>query len=187
MRYLILLLLTSTIASASDWPGWRGPTAQGIATDRDLPLDWGGKANTNVLWKMPLPGSDGKLRQDQNQSSPILKKDIVFVTTSYWPAGTKPEDYPEHHVVAFRAGDGKQLWNVKIAPGPWLLKDLRGGYTVPTPAADDERVYVCFGSSVLAALSHAGKELWRKEIIPHDFDVAMASSRRPQLAAACAG
>jgi outer membrane protein assembly factor BamB len=64
-----------------------------------------------------------------------------------------------------------------VAHGPWsLARDLRGGYTVPTPAADDERLYVVFGSSVLAALNHAGKELWRKEIVPYDFDVAMASS-----------
>jgi outer membrane protein assembly factor BamB len=176
MRCLLLLLMTSTIASASDWPAWRGPTGQGISADKDLPLEWGGKANTNVLWKVPLPGSDGKLRQDQNQSSPIVKKGLVVVTTSYWPAGTSDKEYPEHHVVAFRAADGKMLWDVKIAPGPWLLRDLRGGYTVPTPAVDDERVYVCFGSSVMAALSHTGKEVWRKEIVPHDFDVAMASS-----------
>jgi outer membrane protein assembly factor BamB len=176
MRTFLVLLAVSTAACASDWPAWRGPTGQGISTEKDLPLRWGGKTNENVLWKMPLPGADGKLRQDQNQSSPIVEKGRVFVTTSHWVAGTDQKEYPEHHVVCFRASDGKQLWDVKIAPGPWKLTDLRGGYTVPTPAADDERVYVVFGSSVIAALDHAGKEIWRKDITPHDFDVAMASS-----------
>jgi hypothetical protein len=44
------------------------------------------------------------------------------------------------------------------------LSPARGGYTAPTPAADGERVYVVFGSSVSAALDYEGKHLWRKEI-----------------------
>jgi outer membrane protein assembly factor BamB len=138
-------------------------------------VEWDAKTGKNVLWKMALPGEG--LRQDQNQSSPIVKKGLVFLTTSYWAKGTTGKDFPEHHVVCFRADDRKQNWDEKIAPGPWSrAPDLRGGYTVPTPAADDERVYVVFGSSVIAALSHTGKLLWRKQIEPYDFDVAMASS-----------
>jgi outer membrane protein assembly factor BamB len=124
-----------------------------------------------------LPGHDGKLRQDHNQSSPIVQRGKVFVTVSVWPAGTTDKDFPEHHVLCLDALKGKVLWDVTVKHGPWsLARDLRGGYTVPTPAADDERVYVVFGSSVLAALDHAGKELWRKDVKPYDFDVAMASS-----------
>src|SRR5262249_5964408 len=46
----------------------------------------------------------------------------------------------------------------------------------PTPAADAERVYVVFGSAVIAALDHNGKLVWRKEITPYKFDVALAAS-----------
>jgi outer membrane protein assembly factor BamB len=46
----------------------------------------------------------------------------------------------------------------------------------PTPAADNERVYVLFGSSVAAAIDFDGKLLWRKEIAPFAFDVAMGVS-----------
>jgi outer membrane protein assembly factor BamB len=164
-----------TAPGGEDWPGWRGPTGQGISHEKDLPTEWDAKSGKNVLWKTALPG-DG-LHQDQNQSSPIVKNGLVFLTTSFWPKGTTGKDFPEHHVVCYRAEDGKLNWDEKIAPGPWSrAADLRGGYTVPTPAADEQRVYVVFGSSVLAALSHAGKQLWRKEIVPYDFDVAMASS-----------
>src|SRR5207244_2390425 len=61
-------------------------------------------------------------------------------------------------------------------PGRWLLMDLRGGYTWPTPAADGERVYALFGSAVLAALDFQGKLLWHKAITPHFFDVALGTS-----------
>ena len=57
-----------------------------------------------------------------------------------------------------------------------LLKDLRGGYTAPTPAVDPERVYALFGSSVLAALDVKGQLLWRQEIKPHFFDVALGAN-----------
>jgi outer membrane protein assembly factor BamB len=164
-------------ARADDWPGWRGPTGMGQATDRGLPLTWGGKDGHNVLWKVPLFDGKEKVRFDQNQSSPAVHGERVFVTLSYWPAGVTPEkEPPEHHVVCFRTSDGKRLWDTRVAAGPWLLKDLRGGYTVPTPAADGERVYVLFGSSVAAALDREGKIVWRKVMTPFAFDVAVGTS-----------
>src|SRR5262249_10823042 len=170
------VLLLCAIAGA-DWPGWRGPTGQGHTDEKDLPLTWSAKTGENVLWKAPLPGADGKGRQDQNQSSPVVLGGKVFVTASHWPMGVSPKEFPEHHVLCFDAQTGKQLWDVQVKPGPWSrASDLRGGYTAPTPAADAQRVYVVFGSSVVAALDRAGKEAWRKEITPTDFDVALASS-----------
>jgi outer membrane protein assembly factor BamB len=124
---------------------------------------------------VPLPGADAA-RQDQNQSSLIVSKERIFITTSFWPKNTDPAGYPEHHVVCFSTKDGKQLWDKTVQSGPWLLKDLRGGYTAPTPACDGERVYVLFGSAVLAALDFDGKVVWRKTIVPHDYDVAIGNS-----------
>jgi outer membrane protein assembly factor BamB len=175
---LTLALLTVTgSAAADDWPGWRGPTGQGVCRDRNLPLHWGGKNGRNILWKALLPGQDGKARQDQNQSSPIVSRGRVFVTASCWPAGVDVRQFPEHHVACYRVRDGKRLWDTRVPHGPWSrAEDLRGGYTAPTPAADGERIYVVFGSAVLAALDYDGKLLWRREIVPYKFDVAMASS-----------
>ena len=172
---LLSLFLALSALPAGDWPGWRGPTGQGHSDEKGLPTEWDAKTGKNVLWKMPLPGG-GKARRDHNQSSPIVVGGKVFVTVSVWPAGSTQKDFPEHHVLCFDAVKGKQLWDTAIKAGPWSrASDLRGGYTVPTPAADSERLFVVFGSSVLAALDHAGKELWRKELVPFDFDVALAS------------
>jgi outer membrane protein assembly factor BamB len=149
----------------------------GVSAEKDLPLRWSNKTGENVLWKMPLPGVEEKAKQDQNQSSPIVAGGRVFVAASYWPVGKTEKDYPEHHVVCYDAVDGKICWDVKVEPGPWKLTDLRGGYTAPTPAADAERLYVTFGSAVLAALDvRDGKQVWRQEITPYNFDVACGSS-----------
>jgi outer membrane protein assembly factor BamB len=159
----------------ADWPHWRGPSGMGIATDKDLPLNWGGKGNLNVRWKSPLPGTSGKARLDHNQSSPIVSRDRVFLIMVFWPEGVAQSEFPEHHVVCNRA-DGKQLWDTKVPPGPWLLKDLRGGYSAPTPCSDGERVYALFGSSTLAALDFDGKIVWQKDITPYAWDVAIGAS-----------
>jgi outer membrane protein assembly factor BamB len=173
---VLAVLALAGLAGAADWPGWRGPTGQGLCDEKNLPLTWGGPTGENVLWKVPLPGQEDKARQDNNQSSPIVCRGRVFVTASYWPAGVSEREFPEHHVACHRAADGKRLWDVKIAPGPWRLSDLRGGYTAPTPASDGERVFVLFGSAVLAAVDLDGKLLWRREIVPHEFDVALGTS-----------
>src|SRR5262249_44057568 len=152
LTFALAILLAAAAAHAEPWPSWRGPTGMGHSRHKDLPLTWGGKDQQNVLWKSPLFEADGKPQLDQNQSSPVVQAERVFVTVSDWPAKTPKTDFPEHHVVCFHAASGKRLWDTKVPPGPWLLKDLRGGYTAPTPATDGERVYVLFGSAVLAAL-----------------------------------
>ena len=95
--------------------------------------------------------------------------DRVFVTS----AVNSPV---EHHVLCFQVSDGKLLWDTSVPPGPWLLKDLRGGYGAPTPATDGKSVFVVFGSAVIASLDFDGELVWRKELEKYAFDVALGSS-----------
>lgn len=172
-----LALAPSAVVLAGDtWPGWRGPTGLGLSDEKDLPLTWGGPTNANIVWKSPLSGTDAKARGDHNQSSPIVWKDRVFVVAAYWPEGVAQTEFPEHHVACYAAADGKALWDVRVPPGPWLLKDLRGGYAAPTPCTDGERLYALFGSSEMVALDFDGRLLWRKEITPFSWDVAVGTS-----------
>jgi outer membrane protein assembly factor BamB len=148
----------------------------GITAEKDLPTTWGGKENVNVLWTAPLPGATTKVKFDHNQSSPIVWGDRVFLIMVYWPEGVAQNKYPEHRIACYSTKDGKQLWDQKVEPGPWLLNDFRGGYSCCTPCTDGERVYALFGSSVLAALNFDGKVIWRKEIAPYGWDVAVSTS-----------
>ena len=170
-----ITIIASTAHAGENWPGWRGPTGMGHTDEKNLPLTWGGKTQENVLWKAALFPSD-KVRGDQNQSSPIVWDQRVFVTVSFWPEGSPEKDYPEHHVLCFDAKGGRKLWDTVMPPGPWKLTDLRGGYTAPTPAADGRHVYVIFGSSVVAAVDFQGKIAWLQEITPYNFDVAWGAS-----------
>lgn len=173
----ILAVLGTSPAAAEDWPGYRGPTGMGISSESGLPLTWGGPDNAGVLWKAPLPFSERPAKADHNQSSPIVWQDRVFVTTAFWPEPKPQSEIPEQHVTCYRTSDGKQLWDTQVPAGPWKLSDLRGGYAAPTPVTDGQRVYVLFGSSVLAALDWDGRLVWHIDVPDWQaFDVAIASS-----------
>jgi outer membrane protein assembly factor BamB len=182
MTRLACLALISFAASlplplqAENWPSFRGPTGMGQTSETDLPLTWN-KDGTNVLWKSPLPGTEQMAKTDHSQSSPIIWKDRIFVTTCIWPKELNQSEIPEQHVSCYSLADGKQLWDTLVPAGPWKLSDLRGGYAAPTPCTDGERVYVLFGSSRLAALDLDGKIIWSQEVPDwKDFDVCIAAS-----------
>jgi outer membrane protein assembly factor BamB len=148
----------------------------GQTDEKNLPIKWGGKNDENILWKAPLFPSD-KLKRDHNQSSPIVWGERVFVTLTHWPEGTTDKDFPVHRVVCFSTKDGAKLWETAIDHGPWKVSDFRGGgYNCPTPATDGTNVYAIFGSSVIAAVDFQGKIAWRKDIVPHNFDVCWGAS-----------
>jgi len=160
-------------AGEENWPQFRGPTGLGYTTERNLPVTWGGPDGENVLWKSPLVG--------QGHASPIVWGDRLFVSTVFWsPSVRREEVIPEHHLLCYRAGDGRLLWDTLIQPGPWLRTDFRsgpgGGYACPTPATDGQRVYCAFGSAVIAAVDFQGRLVWRKTIEPYTFDVTLGSS-----------
>lgn len=164
-------------ALAEDWPGFRGPTGMGITRESGLPIEWGGAEGKNVLWKSPLPITAGEAKSDHNQSSPIVCKDRVFVSTAFWTSSQSKDDVPEQHVTCYQASDGKQLWDTIIPAGPWKLSDIRGGYAAPTPATDGEYIAVLFGSSKLAVLDWKGQIVWQTDVPEwQSFDVAIASS-----------
>ena len=160
---LAVFALLAWSALGEDWPQFRGPTGLGYSSERDLPLTWNAKTGENIAWRAPLPKSDNPY------SSPIVWGDRVIVTC----VTNQPVT---HRLLCFARVDGKQLWEASVDPGPLILKDLRGGYGAPTPCTDGERIYVVFGSAVVAAVDFTGQLVWRKEIANHAFDVALGSS-----------
>jgi outer membrane protein assembly factor BamB len=162
----IFAVSIAAFSQAADWPQFRGPTGLNYTEEKGLPLKWDAKTGENIRWKAALPKSDNAY------SSPIVVGDKVVVTTV--------QNEPlAHRVHCFAKADGKPLWTTEVPPGPWILKDLRGGYGAPTPCADPQRVYVVFGSAVVAALDWQGKIVWRKDLEKYAFDVALGASPVP--------
>jgi hypothetical protein len=80
---------------STDWPRWRGPNADGVADDRQLPLEW--SQMENVRWSVKLPG--------WGTSSPVVYRDRVFVTSQAQDKGKK-----SLVLLCLRRDDGKELW-----------------------------------------------------------------------------
>src|SRR5215211_1072135 len=59
------------IASADNWPSWRGPSASGVSNETALPETW--SDTTNVAWRTRLTGA--------GVSSPVVWGGQVFVTS----------------------------------------------------------------------------------------------------------
>jgi outer membrane protein assembly factor BamB len=138
-----LLLALSLPAGAEEWPGFRGPTGQGISTEKGLPTEWG--AGDNVAWKADIPG--------EGWSSPVVWGERVFVTAA-------TEDAQSCRVLALSRLDGKLLWNVEACRQRKTHKQDKNSYATPTPVTDGEHVYAVFNDGAVVALTVEGKPAW---------------------------
>jgi outer membrane protein assembly factor BamB len=152
-RLLVLLLIAgaSVLAQAEDWPQFRGPTGQGHATERGLPLEW--SETKNIIWKMPVPGL--------GWSSPSVSNGRVWLTTVVESKERRGRVTASLRALAFDVATGRELVNVEV----FRLDDAgyvnpKNSRASPTPIVDGDRVYVHFGAEGTAALSTSGEILW---------------------------
>ena len=130
--------------AAQYWTRWRGPSGQGLVDGTGYVDRW--SATENVRWKTPVPG--------RGNSSPIVWRDRVFLTTAYEGGGRLS-------VLAFKRTDGARLWETFV-PGRGGNAHGKNGHASPTVVTDGERVYASFGS-VIAALDLDGKIVWSQQ------------------------
>src|SRR5436190_20468441 len=74
-RTLIAMLVACSVVSLAgreNWPQWRGPTRNGISTEKNLPLKW--SRTENVAWKLAMPALSG--------STPIVWGDRIFLNVA---------------------------------------------------------------------------------------------------------
>ncbi|SRR5579871_466999 len=180
MNLLLSLLLAIATAAApstsTDWPGWRGPTQNGISPLKDLPLSWSDKQN--IAWRTAIPG--------KGLSSPVVWGNRVFLTADV--IGEAVEGYvaPKHrawgrpfrnpdsvpannkhalHVLAFDAATGKQLWDRVVYDG--MMYDevhKTANYALATPATDGKFLYAAFGAEGFYKLDFNGNVIWKGDL-----------------------
>ncbi len=80
-RLVILALLVfaglSSLVFAEEWHQFRGPNANGVSQNPDLPVQW--DSEKNLQWKVEIPG--------QGWSQPVVWGDKVFVTSAAFVEG----------------------------------------------------------------------------------------------------
>ncbi len=151
-------------AMHQNWPGFRGPDGLGVALHTDVPLEWDGPTEKNILWKTPLPLS--------GFNSPIIWEDRIFLSGA---------DRRNQIVYGIAAESGEILWQTELndVPGspesrPRVTEDT--GFAASTLTTDGERIFVLFATGDVACLDFEGKRLWAKNLGMPDNHYGHASS-----------
>jgi outer membrane protein assembly factor BamB len=147
----VVLILPTALLAGDDWPQFRGPTGEGHATAKNLPLEW--SKNKNVAWMTPIPGL--------GWSSPVVVNGRAYLTS----AVSLPENGDQSlDALCLDAKTGKILWQQQVfrqdgktAPA---IHD-KNSHASPTPLVHEGKLYVHFGHQGTACLDLEGKVLWR--------------------------
>lgn len=170
---LALLLAASTcvVAEASDWPQFRGPAANGVATEGGVPTTW--DESTNIAWTIDAPG--------EGWSAPIVVDGKVLLTVTDWD---EPDSKTmRFQVVAYDLQSGAELWRRttrEAAPTEPTHRD--NTYASETPVTDGERVYAYFGMNGLSCYTLDGEEVWKTDPGAYPMSNGWGTSSSPVLA-----
>jgi outer membrane protein assembly factor BamB len=148
-RFLILAALVfsfAAIASAEDWPAWRGPRLDGTSAEKHIPIHW--SATNNIVWKTELPGS--------GHASPIVWRDRIFTVSAL-------SQNQARVLLCLDRKNGRLLWQQTVLTSPLEKKHSLNSHASSTPATDGRLVYVAFldrAEMVVAAYDLDGHQRW---------------------------
>lgn len=140
---LFISILFHALLIAENWPRFRGPTGQGISSEKNLPVSW--NQSDGILWKTEIPG--------KGYSSPIVFDGKVFLTTAL-------DSGLSCRILCIDLQSGTILWNTEVfrqVPG---YKEPRNSYATPTPVTDGICVYAAFNDGSIAAVTVEGQKKW---------------------------
>ncbi|MHC4073313.1 MAG: PQQ-binding-like beta-propeller repeat protein [Planctomycetota bacterium] len=143
---LALAILGASVSRGQEWTRFRGPNGQGISRAKTIPVKW---TEDDYNWKVKLPGG--------GHSSPVLWGEKLFVTSGDRQTGKSV-------IFALNVSDGKVLWQKEYSLSKYRPNKLNS-FASATPTVDADHVYVLFTSpeeTILAALNHQGKEIWKR-------------------------
>jgi outer membrane protein assembly factor BamB len=143
----ILALACVTALQASHWPEFRGPQGNGHAATNRVPLTW--SETEHVKWKTPIRG--------RGWASPVVWGNQIWTATA-------SEDARQLFAVCVDATTGKIIHDLKLfeVERPQFIHAFNSPAS-PTPAIEDGRVYVTFGSPGTACLdTKTGKVIWQR-------------------------
>ena len=140
----LTLALSITVASAADWPQWRGPNRTDVGNEKGLLKSWP-EGGPKQLWVF----NDAGLGYSGH----------AIVGNRLFTMGLRNG---AEELIAVDIKDGKQLWSAKV--GDALQNDWGDGPR-STPAVDGGFVYALGGRGDLVCASVAdGKVAWQKSM-----------------------
>ena len=156
LMFCILMVAAASLSAEDQWSQFRGPTGDGHASG-ELPLKWGEKKN--VVWKTEI--------HDRGWSSPVIWQNCVWLTTAL-------DNGRKLFAVCLDRESGKIIHDIHIfdVKKPQRVAAINS-YASPTPAIEEGRVYVHYGTYGTACLDSAtGGTLWTRRDLNCDHEAA---------------
>ena len=148
LKNTVIFLSLLANSSAGEWPGWRGPTGDGVVPDEKAPLEW--SIEKDVKWKVKIPG--------KGHASPIIWGDELFLVSA-------DEESGERLLMCLSIKTGKTLWKKTVLESPIEKLHRKNSRASSTPVTDGKSIYVSFldqEKMFIAAYNLEGKKLWEK-------------------------
>ncbi|HVK14048.1 MAG TPA: PQQ-binding-like beta-propeller repeat protein [Gemmataceae bacterium] len=150
------VLLTAAVATAGDWPQFRGPNGSGVSDETRLPTTWGPK--DNVKWKADVPG--------RSAASPVVYGNRVYVTAASGPLMDRL------HALCLDAETGKVLWHRQMTATGNTACHPKSSMAAPTPCVNADGVYCLYATADLAAFDHDGNLKWYRSLVTDYPDIS---------------
>ncbi|MEM7233595.1 MAG: PQQ-binding-like beta-propeller repeat protein [Planctomycetota bacterium] len=152
MRSLVAVLaacmMSNGTLAAESWSSFQNGGRIDIGA-QDVPLKW--SPEKGIAWSVQLDG--------YGQSTPIVWGPQVYLT--YTAGETKDEMF----VVALDTATGKERWKRSVSNSSPEKNTSYVSRAAPTSVADEAGVFSFFEGGDLLALSHDGKELWKRSLV----------------------
>jgi hypothetical protein len=145
-------LAVALTAPAADWPQYRGPTRDGVSTDR-IVTNWTGSV-TNPVWSVPVTNSF---------SSFAVRGELAFSQVNRFLNGTNREV-----CVALSITNGAELWSRDLDDAYYPIDTGVGSNDGPrtTPAVEGDSLYVLTSYLKLYRLAATnGATIWQQDLL----------------------
>ena len=205
-----LLIGKSAAAQESQWPQFRGPDANPVAENVNLPERW--STTENVEWSADIPG--------RGWSSPIVAGGKVFLTTVTTDGKSKspqvgteysnayvaelmkqglseeevekkvterdielPSEVTLHYFLyCLDIETGKEVWKKEFYTGnPPGGRHRKNSFSSETPVTDGERVYVYVANLGLYSYDLSGNQVWTVKMKSHPIYFEFGTGTSPIL------
>jgi len=145
---ICLIVFTCQLAAQDPIPSWthyRGTNLNGISTETGLPVSW--NESTNIGWRTAIAG--------KGWSSPVVYRDQIWLTS---------EANREMRAICVDFKTGEIIHDqILFNPDTLYRKHAINTYATPTPAIEENYVYIHFGRYGTACLdTGTGETVWER-------------------------
>lgn len=152
MKYSVtipnLLILSTALCAAADWPQWRGPQRNGLSRETGLLQEWP-QDGPKLLWKASDIGS--------GYSTPAVVGDRLYLLAN--------DGLNNEFVQALAVKDGQRVWQTRLGNVGNPKQDPNFPAARSTPTVDGQSLYALSSDGDLACLElGTGKLRWQKNL-----------------------